>query len=360
MVIAGGGTGGHLYPGIAVAKVARDEGSEVLFIGAEGGIETRVLPREGFKLTTVRAGKFKGAGVMGKLLTIALLPVGVTASLMAIRRFRPQVVMGVGGYASFPAVAAAKLSGLPVVVQEQNAFPGLANRTLGRFADKVALGFEEAKAFFPRGRTAFTGNPVRQELLHADRASARARFGLHADKTTVLIFGGSAGAHSINRAVADSLAPMGSLLDGLQFIHQTGEKDLEMVEAAYRQAGAKASVLPYIYDMAGAYASADLVICRSGALTLAELTAVGKPAVLIPYPHAANNHQEVNARVVEKAGAARVVKESDATGERLASEIAGMVEDNGYLAEMSSKSLALGRPDAARAVYEICRGLAGE
>jgi len=354
LVIAGGGTGGHLYPGIAVAREVIAGSGEVLFIGAENGIEARVLPREGFALKTIRAGKFKGMGMANKIRTLGMIPSGVLASMDAIKGFGPQAVLGVGGYASFSALIAAKLLGLPVVIQEQNAIPGLTNRVLGKFADRVALGFSDAEGYFPKGRSTYTGNPVRAELSKADRATSFKAFGLDVGRTTVLVFGGSGGAHTINKGVTDALPLIGGLRTSVQFIHQTGERDLQMVQDAYDKSGVKAGVLPFIYDMAGAYACADLVVCRSGALTIAELAALGKPAVLVPYPHAANNHQAANARVMERAGAARLLMDSDADGRRFASEVTALILDKATLSEMSGRSLALGRPDAAKRVLEIC------
>ena len=354
LLVAGGGTGGHLYPGIAVAREAQREGWEVLFIGAEGGIEARVLPKEGLNLRTIRAGKYMGMGFAGKIKTVLSLPSVVSSARGIIREFRPDAVLGVGGYASFPAVAAAKLSGLPVVIQEQNAWPGLTNRLLGRFADAIAMGFAEAGRFFVTKKI-FTGNPIRSGLLKADRAAALERFGLDGARTTVLVFGGSAGAHRINSGIADALEHLAEMKDKVQFIHQTGEKDRDMVDAAYRKAGFTAAVEAFIYDMDNAYACADMVVCRSGALTLAEVSALGKPAVLIPYPFAANNHQEHNARSFEKAGAAKVVVDKDATGGRLASEIKALLGDRKLLDDMATKSRALGHPDAAARVLGLIK-----
>lgn len=354
LLVAGGGTGGHLYPGIAVAREAQKEGWDVLFIGAEGGIEARVLPKEGLNLRTIRAGKYMGMGLTGKIRTVLSLPSVISSARAIVREFRPDAVLGVGGYASFPAVAAAKLSGLPVVIQEQNAWPGLTNRLLGRFADVIAMGFAEAGRFFVTKKI-FTGNPIRSGLMMADRAAALKRFGLHEGRATVLVFGGSAGAHRINSGIVEALSLLEGMKDSVQFIHQTGEKDRDMVEAAYRKAGFMAAVEAFIYDMDNAYACADMVVCRSGALTLAEVSALGKPAVLIPYPFAANNHQEHNARSFEKAGAARVVLDTDVTGERLASEIKGMLGDRRLLDDMAKKSRALGRPDAAARVLELIK-----
>ena len=353
LAVAGGGTGGHLYPGIAVAREAMSKGAEVVFIGTESGIEAKVLPREGLKLRTIKAGKYMGMGALGKLRTACMTPGSVLSSMAILREFRPEAVMGVGGYASFPAVLAARLMGVPVVIQEQNAYPGLTNRTLGRFAAKVALGFAEAARFFPEGRTEFTGNPIRMELFGADRAEALGSLGLDEGRLTVLVFGGSAGAHTINRAAIGALPLLGELKGRVQFIHQTGGKDLEMVEAAYRDNGFRAVASAFIYDMRSAYACADLAVCRSGALTLAELTALGRPAVLVPYPFAASNHQEINARAMESKGAAVVIKDGEATPARLAAELTRLIGDRALLARMAGASHEMGRPDAAADVLRL-------
>ena len=357
LLIAGGGTGGHLYPGVAVAMEARKEDIEVLFIGTEKGIEARVLQREGFNLRTIKAGRLKGMGMAEKVRTLAGIPGGIFQAAGIIREFGPQAVIGVGGYASFPAVAAARLAGIPVVIQEQNAYPGLTNRILGKIADAVAIGFEEAKSFFPKGRSVFTGNPIRGGMLAVDKGAALEAWGLKPGMFTVLVFGGSGGAHRINKGMTDAIATLGGLEENIQFIHQTGGNDLQMVEDAYAGSGFTARVSPFIYDMAGAYACADLVVCRSGALTLAELTALGKPSLLVPYPHAANNHQEANARALEKSGAAKVIVDSEATGERLAAEIKVLMDDRDTLAVMSGMCRALGKPGAAVEVLKLVKSL---
>ena len=358
ILIAGGGTGGHLYPGIAVAAEAVKDGVEVLFAGTSQGIETQVVPMEGFNLKLIDAGRFKGMGVSQKIKTLLSIPVGVAQAAGVIREFRPDVVLGVGGYASFPAVLAAKLAGKPVILQEQNAAPGLANKWLGRIAGRICLGFQAGEKFFPAGKCVLTGNPIRRGLLGVKREDAMRAMGLDEDRFTLLVTGGSGGASSINRAVADALSGFSDMKDKIQFIHQTGQRDYEDVAAAYEKAGYAFRVMPYIYDMASAYACADLVICRSGALTIAEVTALGKPAVLIPYPFAADNHQEKNARELEAAGAARVVLDREATGERLADEIRKLLSAPEILIEMEERSMALGRPEAAARVLEICRELA--
>ncbi|MHB8173900.1 MAG: undecaprenyldiphospho-muramoylpentapeptide beta-N-acetylglucosaminyltransferase [Nitrospirota bacterium] len=355
ILIAGGGTGGHLYPGIAVAAEAVKEGVEVLFAGTAQGIEVRVVPKEGFNLKLISAGRFKGMGASQKIKTLLSIPAGVAQAGRVIHEFGPDVVLGVGGYASFPAVLAAKISGKPVIIQEQNAMPGLANRWLGKIADRICLGFEAGKKFFPAGKCVLTGNPVRLGLIGMTREDALKAMGIQGDKITLLITGGSGGASRINKAVADALPRLLDMKDKIQFIHQTGERDYEQTAAAYGKTEFASCIMPYIYDMAPAYACADLVICRSGALTIAEVTALGKPAVLIPYPFAADNHQEKNARELEDAGAARVVLDRDATGERLAEEIKNLLQNIGILLSMEERSKALGRPEAALRVFEICK-----
>ncbi len=355
LLIAGGGTGGHLYPGIAVAAEAAKEGIEVLFVGTAQGIETRVVPREGFNLKLIDAGRFKGMGASQKIKTVLSIPAGAAQAAGVIRGFKPDAVLGVGGYASFPAVLAAKLMGKPVILQEQNAAPGLANKWLGKIADKVCLGFQAGGKFFPARKCVLTGNPIRRGLLDMKKEDALTSMGLQGDKTTVLVTGGSGGASRINRAVADALPRLSDMKEKIQFIHQTGQRDYEETAAVYNRAGFASRVMPYVYDMASAYACADIVICRAGALTIAEVTALGKPAVLIPYPFAADNHQEKNAREMEAAGAARVVLDREATGGRLSDEIRSLLSDAGTLLGMKERSRALGRPEAAVRVLEICR-----
>jgi UDP-N-acetylglucosamine--N-acetylmuramyl-(pentapeptide) pyrophosphoryl-undecaprenol N-acetylglucosamine transferase len=355
LAIAGGGTGGHLYPGIAVADEAKKHGTEVMFLGVETGIETKVLPGLGYRLTTVKAGKFKGAGVMGKLRTAFGIPIGVMQAKRELGEFRPDLLLGVGGYASLSGVLAAKLSGVPVVIQEQNAMPGLANRMLCRFAKSVALGFRDAESRLGAARECvYTGNPVRSGMKSVDRAEAAAKFGLDPKKKTILVFGGSGGALRINNAMTEALWLMGEEKDGLQIIHQTGAKGYGKVKAAYDKSGFKGVVLQYIDDMGSAYGCADLVVCRSGAMTISELTVLGKPAILIPYPYAADNHQEVNARAMEREGGAVVLPDGEASGQRLMDEINGLLGNIDRLAGMAGRSMSLGRPRAAEAVYELC------
>jgi len=323
VVIAGGGTGGHLYPGIAIAReLLRDSGNEVLFVGTEQGIESRVLLREGLPLRFIAVGKLKGMGFVSIMRTLFTLPWSVVQSLRLVHEVRPDVVIGVGGYSSGPMGVAALVLRVPLIIVEPNSYAGLVNRKLGRMADKVILCFPGtgAQKFFPPEKTASLGPLVRQGIDQGDRERAFADFGLDPRRFTVFVMGGSGGAHAINMAMvkaAGFLKPV----PALQVLHQTGKKDVEEVRKGYREAALNAVVLPYIHDMAGAYAVADLVVSRSGATTVAELAVCGKRAILIPFPFAADNHQEYNAKTLAERGMAKVIVQKDLTAEFLADEI---------------------------------------
>ena len=323
VVIAGGGTGGHLYPGIAIAReLLKEGGNEVLFVGTALGIEARVLPKEGLPVRFIMVGKLKGMNPLAVIKTMVLLPMGVLQSMMVLRKIRPDVVIGVGGYSSGPMGLAAWFLRIPLVLVEPNSYAGLANRKLGKLAAKVVLCFPGtgAQKFFPPEKTANLGPLVRKGIEQGDREKALADFGLEPGGFTVLVMGGSGGAHAINMTMKQAA---GLLKDapGLQVLHQTGEKDVDEVAAGYRDAGVKAVVLPYIHDMAGAYAAADLVVGRSGATTVAELAVCGKHAVLVPFPFAADNHQEYNARTLAVRGMAEVIIQRELTPEKLAGVI---------------------------------------
>ncbi len=322
VIIAGGGTGGHLYPGIAIAReLLKESGNEVLFVGTEQGIEARVLPKEGLPVRFITVGKLKGMKLLSVIKTMAMLPLSVLQSLMVLREVKPDVVIGVGGYSSGPMGLAALVLRVPLLIVEPNSYAGLANRNLGKLADKTILCFPGtgARKFFPPGKTVTLGPLVRQGIEKGDRNEALDGFGLEPGRFTVFVMGGSGGAHAINMAMKHAVPYLKDR--GLQVLHQTGEKDVAEVAADYRDAGVKAVVLPYIHDMAGAYAIADLVVGRSGATTVAELAVCGKRAVLIPFPFAADNHQEYNAMALAARGAAEVIIQKDLTPEKLAGVI---------------------------------------
>lgn len=323
VVIAGGGTGGHLYPGIAIAReVLKTNGNTVLFVGTRQGIETKVLPREDLPVRFISVGKLKGMKPASVIRTLLALPFSLLQSLSLLRAARPDVVIGVGGYSSGPVALAAWSLRIPLLIVEPNSYAGLANRKLGKLADKIILCFPGtgAQHFFPLGKTVKIGPLARAGIDGGNRITALAEFGLETDRFTVFVMGGSGGAHAVNMTMTEAAGLLKEEKQ-IQILHQTGEKDLAAVTAAYRTAGVKAAVLPYIHDMAGAYAVADLVVSRSGATTVAELAVCGKRAVLIPFPFAADNHQEHNARTLAGFGSAEVIVQRDLNAGMLASMI---------------------------------------
>jgi UDP-N-acetylglucosamine--N-acetylmuramyl-(pentapeptide) pyrophosphoryl-undecaprenol N-acetylglucosamine transferase len=355
VVITGGGTGGHLFPALAVrhALLQRHPGAAVLFVGAAAGVEARILPRLGLDFRGLEAPPVKGRGRRGQLQAVAALPGVVSQARRLLREFAPQVVLGVGGYASFPSMVAARLLRIPAVIHEQNAYPGLANRWLGRGAAAVAVSFGAAARFFPQGRTTITGNPVRAEIRPADAAAARRRLDLAPECFTVLGFGGSQGAHRINLALVEALPRLAALRERFQFLHATGPQDATLVQEAYRGGGWRARVEPFFEDMATAYAAADFVVARSGASTVFELAALGKPALLVPYPFAANDHQRLNAEAMVGLGAAWILLDAYCDGPRLAATLQAALEKPEVLRAMSQKARALARPDAAERIVEL-------
>jgi UDP-N-acetylglucosamine--N-acetylmuramyl-(pentapeptide) pyrophosphoryl-undecaprenol N-acetylglucosamine transferase len=355
MIIAGGGTGGHLFPGIAIAEefLGRDPAHRVLFIGTDRGLEKKILGELGFPLRTLKVEGLQGRGTGRILVSLLKIPGSLLASFRLLRAFQPSVVVGVGGYASGPTVLAARLMGLKTAIAEQNAFPGLTNRILGRFVDRIFVTFLASERWFPTGRTRVTGNPIRAAFL-ADQTKT----GKRDPRFTLLIFGGSQGAHAINRIVMDALGSLEHLKDQIRFIHQTGEKDREAVAGAYQERGFAAEVSPFILDMAGAYRAADLLLCRAGATSIAEITAGGKAAVLIPFPFAVNDHQTQNAEVLARAGAAEMIPEKGLDGWRLAAVIERLCRHPEEIKRMEKASASLGNVRAAAAIVDGCLELA--
>ena len=352
VLVAGGGTGGHLYPGLALADVLVADGLRVGFVGTATGIEARVVPETGHPLHLLPARQLRGGGP-GRAVVGALAAVGsVGGALKLLRRVRHGLVVGVGGYASVAVVVAAALARVPALLMEQNAIPGAANRLLARVARRVCVGFAESAAYLPAGRAVHTGNPVRAEVLRAAARTPHARPGL-------LVFGGSAGARHLNQAVLEALRLLGPRARTLEIAHQTGAADMDTVRAGYEALGLTARVAPFIADMGAAYARADLVVARAGAMSCAEITAVGLPSILVPYPWAADDHQRRNAEVLVAAGAAEVILDRELTGERLAVSLGALLDDGGRRAAMAAAASALGRPDAAARVAAECRALLG-
>lgn len=359
VIIAGGGTGGHIFPGLAIAEEFknRNERTEVIFVGTEYGIEARVIPREGYTIKFLRAEGIVGVSVLKKIRAIIKMFLSVIDSYRIIRTVRPDIVIGVGGYASGAIVFISSLMSIPTMILEQNSIPGLTNKILGKFVNAICTTYQESISFFPKAKTFLTGNPIRIHILKGDTDSGYKLFSLDKDLFTVFIFGGSSGARSINVTVIDALNYLYDLKDKIQFLHQTGISDYEKTRELYRKYGFKGTITPFIYQMGEAYAVADLVISRAGATTLAELTALGKPALLIPYPYAAGHHQEMNARKLFEMGAARMILNSKLKGESLAQNIKELYMHETLRAEMQRNSRALGRPDAGAKAVDIAMSL---
>jgi len=351
VLIAGGGTGGHLFPGIALAEevVTRHHKNEVVFVGTERGLEARVVPQAGFPLEFISVRGLKGKGLWQLLLGLLALPLAFIESFRILQRHKPDVVVGVGGYASGPVVMAAWMLGIPTAVQEQNALPGITNKILGRFVKVVFTAFEEARRFFPEGKVQLVGNPIRRKLMDNYLRSHVAH-----EHFSVLVFGGSLGARGLNQRVVEALDFLGDLKDQVSFLHQTGKNDLEMVRKGYADRGFQAEVVEFIDDMSLAYARADLVVCRAGATTLAELTVCKKASILVPFPYATDDHQAVNARALVEAGAAVMFREAELTGQKLAEQIRLLKTDPARLKQMEKKAALLGRPEASKELADVC------
>lgn len=353
VIIAGGGTGGHVFPAISIADeiTARDGVNEVLFIGSKSGLENELVPRSGYEIRHVSTKGIKGLGPVRSVLGVMAASKGTLESIMILRSYKPDCAVGVGGYVSGPLVLAAALLGIPTAICEQNTVPGVTNRILARFVRKIFAAFEESIAYLPGKKVIVTGNPVRPEILEKKESPA------YGDGFTILVFGGSQGAGTLNRVMPEAAGIMGR--DDVRIIHQTGKADCDAVTAAYEKASVQAEVLPFIDDMASAYAGADLVIGRAGAGTIAEITALGKPSVLVPFPFATNDHQTENAKVLVRSGAARMIDDADATAENLSSLLTELL-DRDKLIEMSRAARLLGKPGAAGRIVELIYELAGE
>jgi UDP-N-acetylglucosamine--N-acetylmuramyl-(pentapeptide) pyrophosphoryl-undecaprenol N-acetylglucosamine transferase len=348
LIIAGGGTGGHLFPGIAVAEefLARGAENEVLFVGTERGIEARLLPKLGYRLALISASGMKGMGTTRKLLSAGRLLYGYAQSRKILKEFKPDLVLGVGGYASAPLVLAAKGMAIPRFIHEQNALPGITNKVLGRIANGIFISMPESASFFPKNSTMMTGNPIRKEILWSFHERVRSA----GNGFSILVFGGSAGAHRINTALIEALPHLERVRERLKIVHQTGEKDLAQVREGYESRGFRAEVKGFIDDMSAAYGAADLVVCRAGATTIAEVTACGKGCIFIPFPHAADDHQTKNAESLLKRDAGFMIPEEELTGERLAQQILSMMDHPERLAEVEKNARSLAQLDAAQAI----------
>jgi UDP-N-acetylglucosamine--N-acetylmuramyl-(pentapeptide) pyrophosphoryl-undecaprenol N-acetylglucosamine transferase len=361
VLIAGGGTGGHLFPALAVAEQMKrlSPGLRLAFVSAGRPLETRVLGQAGHTLEVLGVRAFRGAGLGGRLASLAMVPGAVMRALGLIKRYRPGLVLAVGGYAALPLGLAARLAGVPLAVQEQNAAPGLTNRILGKAARAIFVAFKAALDWFPTGRAQFTGNPVRSELLEQAEAAAAQRPPA-AECFNLLVIGGSQGAHSLNQALPGALERLGDRGQAVSVIHQTGQADQEAVRQAYAQAGVEARVEAFIEDVGSCYGWAHLVFCRAGAGTATEGLATGRAMVLVPYPHAAGDHQHLNAEALVEAGAARLLADAELNPASAAAAIAQFMDDQQLRRDMEAKARSLARVGAAEDIARRCLALMKE
>ncbi len=353
VVIAAGGTGGHMYPAIAYAKAfqRRDPSGDILFVGTGKAVEQNILNQEGFSVESIPVEGFVGKSFVHMLRAVWALPQSLWRAIRILRSSHTDLVIGTGGYFSPPVVVAAWLLRIPRVILEPNAMPGLANRLLGPLADRIFLAFESAKSFFASSKIRVIGTPIRDAFIWNQPPALPQRVG------HLLIFGGSQGARAINSAVLDAVKHSTVLQKSVSLTHQTGADDETRVREGYAQLGVQADVHPFLFDMPKELAKADLVICRAGASTLAELAAYGKVAILIPFPHATHNHQEMNAKAMEQVGAARMLRQADLTGKRLAEEIEHLMQDIPGLQAMARKSWEARKVDATEQMVSECLAL---
>ncbi len=362
IVIAGGGTGGHLFPGIAIAQEFLEKNAEnsVLFVGTGKPFEISILSETGFDHKRITAEGFKGRGVWYQLASIIKIPKGIIESILILKGFKPDIVIGVGGYSAGPLVMGARFLGIKIVLHEQNILPGITNRILSRFADRIYVSFAETIMGATPKKIRFTGNPVRKEIVQCAETlkNTDIKASKKEKKFTILILGGSQGAHSINMALLDTLEYLENKKD-IFFVHQTGAKDETQVKRRYDEHGIENDTRAFFKEMACQYQRADLIVCRAGATTVAEIKAIGKGVIFIPFPFAADNHQILNARSLERAGAAEMILEKELSGKVLAERINYYVQQPEVLQEMAQRSRDLGCVDAAARIVDDCYELIG-
>ena len=352
MLIAGGGTAGHLYPGIALAREFERlvPGAQVVFVGTTKGLEAKIIPQEGYEIRMIKVRGLMGMGTLKKLLAIFELPYSLYQSFRLLCQMRPSLVIGMGGYASGPVVLMAGCMRIPRVLVEPNAYPGWTNRILSPLAHRIFVSFEETRRYFKNSlRVRVFGNPVRKEIQNGSVYRKK-----RTSAWTLLVMGGSQGSRNINKAMVEALSPLESVRGRLHIVHQTGERDHRWVQEAYEKSGFEATVTPYLMNIWEAYTASDLVIARAGATTVAELAAIGCPAILIPFPYATQGHQEANADMLVKAGAAHIIRDVELNGAVLASKIHTLLLDPQALDEMTRNSRAQGRPRAAEEIVKEC------
>lgn len=360
IAISGGGTGGHIYPAISIAKelIALDSTNEIVFIGGANRLESTIVPRHGFRFLSIPAAGFPRKLTLKWLPVISQVCAGIARSMYLLRALKPGVVVGTGGYVCGPVLFAALLLGIPTIVQEQNAYPGLTNRILGRWAKSVCLAFETAVTYFPARVARVTGNPIRRTIGTIKRNNLTyERFGLDANLKTVFVMGGSQGAHAINNIVTDALGNLAVFNQQLQIIHQTGEKDYQKVTDTYKNSPLRHLIQPYFDSIESVYSIVDLMICRAGGMTISEITACGIPAIFIPLPTAAGNHQKLNAQAVEDRGGGLLLNEQTTTGNDIADRVIKIISDSAKLHRMATAARKLGNPKAgeeiAASIYSL-------
>lgn len=360
IIVSGGGTGGHIYPALTIMRTIEEKypDANFLYVGTNKGLEADIIPKENIPFATVDIQGFKRSLSPANFVRAGLAAIGVAKAMNVVRKFKPDAVIGTGGYVCGPVLMAASMLGIPTLIQEQNVVPGITNKILAKFVTKIAAGTPEAAEHFPQGKVICTGNPIRKEVMTAAKEDGARAFGFDPAKKTVLISGGSRGARSINNAMIDVLVEAAKQTE-VQYLHVTGKLDYEDIIGRLSEKGVNLAetpnikVEPYLYNMPAAMAMADLVVYRAGATGLAELTARGIPAILIPYPYAAENHQEHNARALEAAGAAKVILNRELKSENLQSTLQELLADKEKLAAMAAASKALGKPQAAEDIANM-------
>jgi UDP-N-acetylglucosamine--N-acetylmuramyl-(pentapeptide) pyrophosphoryl-undecaprenol N-acetylglucosamine transferase len=363
IIVAGGGTGGHLFPGLAVVEelARRVPGLDVTWVGTARGIEARVIPERNLRFEALEVTPLKGRSPVELAKSVGRLPAAAFGAVSLVRRLRPDLVLGVGGYASGPVLAAAVMLGVPTAVLEQNAHVGLTNRLLARFVGRAYLSFDETAALFGGKSARVVGNPVRRTFVETARLALTDPEGFEARARRVLVLGGSQGARALDENVPAALAKAGIAARGLLIVHQASAANVDAVRARYAELGVEATVVPFLDDMARAYATASLVVARAGATTLAEICAIGRASVLVPFPHAADDHQTKNAASLAKDGAAVLLPQSELTPDRLATELVALLDDEPRRRTMAAAARRRGHPDAAAAIVDdLCAWLGND
>ncbi|ODM25182.1 undecaprenyldiphospho-muramoylpentapeptide beta-N-acetylglucosaminyltransferase [Acetivibrio mesophilus] len=360
VIISGGGTAGHINPGLAIARYIKrmKPDAEILFVGTERGLETKLVPRENFEIKMIKVRGFRRKLSLDTLVAVKELFQGLSEARKIIKDYKPDLVIGTGGYVCGPVLFNASRLRIPTLIHEQNAFPGVTNKILSKFVDRVAISFKDAEKYFKdKSKVVFTGNPIRSEMLEVDRETARKKLGISKDVPLVVIFGGSRGAENINSTVAELIKRHKNDL-GFHLIYATGEAQYEGIMKKIGDVKSQnISILPYIFDMANTMAAADLAVCRAGAITISELTALGVPSILIPSPYVTANHQEHNARALEQQGASVVILEKNLRQEILYEQITTLLKDKDMLSKMAQNAKKMGITNATEKIFAIIKDI---